>query len=43
MNKKISIRDAFGRSLVLNAKRNKKIVVVSCDLKSATKIDSFFK
>jgi transketolase len=43
MDKKISIRDAFGRSLVLNAKRNKKIVVVSCDLKSATKIDSFFK
>ena len=43
-NKKIvSIREAFGKELVEQAKKNKKITVISCDLKSACKLEEFFK
>ena len=39
----ISIREAFGRELVEIGKKNKKVVVVSCDLKGATKTNYFFE
>jgi len=37
-----SIRDTFGDTLVNIAKENKKIVAISCDLKSACKLSLFF-
>ncbi len=45
MNKiqtKKALRDVFGNHLVNLGKKNKKICVVSCDLKSATKTSNFF-
>ena len=39
----ISIREAFGQALLEEGKKDKKIVLVSCDLKVATKADYFFK
>ena len=38
-----SIREAFGQSLLNLGRKDKKIVLVSCDLKAATKADYFFK
>ena len=38
-----SIREAFGQSLLQLGKLNKQIVLVSCDLKVATKADYFFQ
>ena len=38
-----SIREAFGESLLELGKKDKDIVLVSCDLKVATKADYFFK
>lgn len=38
-----SIRDAFGISLVQEAKKNKNILAISCDLKNACKLNYFFK
>lgn len=40
---KIALRNVFGDELVRLGKKNKKIIVVSCDLKSATKTSGFFK
>jgi len=42
INKK-ALRDVFGDHLIKAGKKNKKICVVSCDLKSATKTHGFFK
>lgn len=42
-NNAISIREVFGKELVAQAKKNKKIIVVSCDLKSACKLEDFFE
>ena len=39
----ISIREAFGQSLLDLGRKNKDIVLVSCDLKAATKADYFFQ
>ncbi len=39
----ISIREAFGQSLLEEGLSNENIVLVSCDLKAATKSDYFFK
>ena len=41
--KKKALRNVFGEELVKFGKKNKKIVVISCDLKSATKTSNFFK
>ena len=41
--KKEALRDVFGKYLVELGKKYKDIVVVSCDLKSATKTVNFFK
>ena len=41
--KKKALRNIFGEQLVYLGKKNKKICVVSCDLKSATKTSDFFK
>lgn len=41
--KKKALRNVFGDHLVFLGKKNSKICVVSCDLKSATKTSSFFK
>ena len=41
--KEKALRDVFGSYLVKLGKNNKKICVVSCDLKSATKTSGFFK
>ena len=38
-----SIREAFGQSLLALGEKNEKIVLVSCDLKVATKADYFSK
>ena len=38
-----SIREAFGQSLLELGKKDKDIVLVSCDLKVATKADYFFQ
>tara|TARA_B100001248_G_scaffold262699_1_gene261101 strand:+ start:7155 stop:8072 length:918 start_codon:yes stop_codon:yes gene_type:complete len=38
-----SIREAFGKSLLEIGKQNQKIVLVSCDLKVATKSNYFFE
>lgn len=38
-----SIREAFGKSLLELGKKNLSLVLVSCDLKSATKADYFFQ
>lgn len=40
---KKALRNVFGEELVKLGKKNKKIVVISCDLKSATKTSGFFK
>ena len=42
-NKIISIRDAFGKALAAEGKKNKKIVAVSIDLKGACKLSYFFE
>ena len=43
MIKKYSIlRDAFGKALLDEAKKNKRIVSISIDLKSACKLDYMF-
>jgi transketolase len=42
-NKTISIRDAFGKALADEGKKNKKIVAVSIDLKGACKLSYFFE
>tara|TARA_B100000787_G_scaffold140864_1_gene109913 strand:- start:84 stop:1007 length:924 start_codon:yes stop_codon:yes gene_type:complete len=42
-NKIISIRDAFGKALAAEGKRNNKIVAVSIDLKGACKLSYFFE
>ena len=39
----IAIRDTFGREIVRLAKKNKKILALTADLKNATKIEYFFK
>ena len=39
----MSIRDAFGKALALEGKKNKKIVAVSIDLKGACKLNYFFE
>ena len=39
----ISIREAFGKELVEIGANNKKVVVISCDLKGATKTSFFFE
>jgi len=41
-SKKKALRNVFGEHLVKLGKRNKKICVISCDLKSATKTSGFF-
>ena len=41
--KKESIRNVFGEYLIELGKRHKNLLVVSCDLKSATKTSNFFK
>ena len=41
--KKEALRDVFGKYLVELGKRYKDLIVVSCDLKSATKTVDFFK
>ena len=38
-----SLRDAFGEALVNEAEKIQNIVAISCDLKNACKLDSFFK
>ena len=43
MNKIISIRDAFGKALANEGKKNKKILAISIDLKGACKLSYFFK
>ena len=43
LSEKKALRNIFGDYLVNLGKKNKKICVVSCDLKSATKTSSFFK
>ncbi len=43
MNKIISIRDAFGKALADEGKKNKKILAISIDLKGACKLSYFFK
>ena len=43
MNYSQSIRDAFGIALVQEAKKNKNILAISCDLKNACKLNYFFK
>ena len=40
---KKALRNVFGDYLVYLGKKNKKICVISCDLKSATKTSGFFK
>ena len=40
---KIALRNVFGNELVRLGKKNKRIIVISCDLKSATKTSGFFK
>tara|TARA_A100001015_G_C15038274_1_gene737774 strand:- start:2317 stop:3255 length:939 start_codon:yes stop_codon:yes gene_type:complete len=40
---KKALRNVFGDELVKLGVKNKKIVVISCDLKSATKTSNFFK
>ncbi len=40
---KTALRNVFGDELVKLGAKNKKIVVISCDLKSATKTSNFFK
>ena len=42
-SKKKPLRDVFGDHLVQLGKKNNKICVISCDLKSATKTSGFFK
>jgi len=42
-SEKKALRNIFGEYLVDLGKKNKKICVVSCDLKTATKTSSFFK
>ena len=42
-SEKKALRNIFGDYLVNLGKKNRKICVVSCDLKSATKTSSFFK
>ncbi len=39
----ISLREAFGRALVEAGKKHKDILVISCDLKGATKTNYFFE
>ncbi len=41
-NKVISIRDAFGKSLANEGKKNNKIIAISIDLKGACKLSYFF-
>ena len=41
--KKEALRDVFGKYLVELGKKYKDLIVVSCDLKSATKTVDFFK
>ena len=41
--KKEALRNVFGKYLVELGKKNKNLIVVSCDLKSATKTVDFFK
>ena len=38
-----SLRDAFGKALLDEAKKNKRIVSISIDLKSACKLDYMFR
>ena len=42
-NKTISIRDAFGKSLANEGKKNNKIIAISIDLKGACKLNYFFE
>ena len=42
-SKKKALRNIFGDHLIYLGKKNQKICVVSCDLKSATKTSGFFK
>ena len=42
MIKKIALRDAFGKALTNEAKKNKKLIAISVDLKGACKLDYFF-
>tara|TARA_A100001011_G_scaffold91683_1_gene96343 strand:+ start:20368 stop:21291 length:924 start_codon:yes stop_codon:yes gene_type:complete len=42
-NKTVSIRDAFGKALANEGKKNKKILAISVDLKGACKLSYFFK
>ncbi len=42
-NKIQSIRDAFGKALVIEGKKNKKILAVSVDLMGACKLNYFFE
>ena len=42
MKKKIALRDAFGKALTNEAKKNKKLIAISVDLKGACKLDYFF-
>ena len=42
-NKAVAIRDAFGKTLAVEGKKNKKIVAVSIDLKGACKLNYFFE
>ena len=39
----ISIRESFGKTLLELGESDKKIALVSCDLKVATKSDYFFQ
>lgn len=41
-NKIISIRDAFGKSLAEEGKKNSKLIAISIDLKGACKLNYFF-
>lgn len=40
--KKEALRNVFGKHIVKIGKKNNKVCVISCDLKSATKTDEFF-
>ena len=39
----VAIREIFGREVVKLARKNKKILALTADLKNATKIEYFFK
>ena len=43
VSEKKALRNVFGDHLVYLGKKNNKICVVSCDLKSATKTSNFFE